>query len=190
MTGLEVKWALRLPALDMIPACNCWSGSSELMHGDETYTAGGLQGPAELKENLGGKAEPIGIRLNAEIVIGSDETDMKKRLMDDPGTKAVELLMLWRPSSGMGAWTTARTYVGLISRVEVDGTELAVEIDTEVPKVAQQAKPFDPAPPCPAKAELPPAVWSEREQRAFNPGDRFFEHLGALAKGVSVVWPS
>lgn len=169
MTGLDVRWALQLPASGTLLACNCWGGDGELVHDGVMYAPETLTGPAVLREAFGEKAEAIGIR------VGSTPALKTRLLMDRgrrPDRKFVKLLMLWRATGSTDSWAEARRYEGLISRVEVAGMELAVEIDQEVPKSAAQE----------------PAVWSDRTQRAFN--DRFFEHLGALAKGVSVVWPS
>ena len=167
MTGLDVRWALRLPASGALAACNCWGGDEELVHDGVTYTAGTLTGPATLAESLGVRAQPLGFRVGSTPAI-------KSRLRQDPGLDPVKLLMLWRPSGGTGSWTEARRIEGSISRVELAGTELAVEIDPEVPKPAAQA----------------PAAWSDRSQRAQHGGDRFFEHLGRLSRGVPVEWPS
>ena len=166
MAGLDVRWALQLPASGTLSACNCWGGDEELVHDGVPYASGTLTGPALLREAFGEKAEAIGIR------VGSTDA-LEARLLRDPGLEPVKLLMLWRAAGSTDSWTEARRYEGLISRVEVDGMELAVEIDQEVPRVAAQK----------------PAVWSDKTQRARLAGDRFFEHLGALAQGVPVVWP-
>ena len=162
----QLRYGLRVYPSGELRGLAYWSGSTGLTLAGVTYAPGEIGGLGSYELALSGRSRPV------EVLLAGEDPVLREWLLQGPGLRDVELLLLL--SEDGSAWTVGSSVRGIVStvvRTEDGGFSLTIDSELGAPTPGLRL------------------VWSDESQRDLYPGDRFFEGLVPLSKGVSLVWP-
>lgn len=158
--------------LNIGPSTNLWTGTEEITFDSRTYI--GMGSVLEIG-TVEAATDVADTRL--ELVLGTIPTALRAQFLQDAGPLSVTLRFarVTRDSGTSPTISALPTLMtGKLSTAQMREGILRVEVETVRGDVDRGL----------------PQMWSDQDQQSRSPGDRFFEHMRALAnQGIDVAWP-
>lgn len=153
------------------PPVHAWTGIGDLVLGGITYTG---VGPEIVSVEIGQASEKEDARLQVTLT-GLDTAEVRQAFYEFRGRVVVTVRLVYSEDGGTTWLEVPRFFRGLYSRPRITSNLITFEVATYREELDRGYE----------------TNWSDSNQQADFPGDRFFEHLIPISEGgdLKIRWP-